>query len=228
MKLTLSYIFSFLFLFINFATVGQVNSEQVIILENQQYKNAFSAFIKNNPKTVKIKEGKKILYQLKKDDEIKKGTVTEIKKDAIKIDGQPYKISQFSMIGAVIPGTIVKTIAGPVIFASGVALMASGTYLGGYAIANYLNEPIILLEGLKVTKSYFVFRTIPGMLASVVIGLGANVLGFHVAKHGVKTTFVPFKRTKFNLAGGKEWKAKIEEVKPPEKKVKEEKEKLAN
>ncbi len=188
------------------------NAQYIGVLENRQFKNKMHSFFTNKPKEIKLKVGKSVVYQLKTDKkkELKKGKITEFKKGVIKIDGKTYKTSQLSMIGVVLPGSIVKAIIGPVIVGSGLAIMGSGAYLGGYAIANYFNQPIILFEGLKVAKSYFVFRTIPGMLAGVVVGIGANVLGFNVAKYGAKTTMKPFLKTQLNL--GKEWQLKILEV----------------
>lgn len=189
------------------------NAQNVLIMSNSTYKNKFHSLWNSEPKKITLREGKKVSYNLgTKKEEFKTGKISSIKGKGVTIGETYTDVSKIKTLSFVTPDAPLRVIASPVLLSSGAGFFAGGTYLGAYAIANYFNQPTIIWDNLEVEKSFFVFKTIPGVLAAVMIGIGADLLGYHLMKKGVLNLISPVKKRRFDLDKSKQWKLEIIEL----------------
>ena len=189
------------------------------IIKNKSYKGFFDGFFKNNPKIVKLKIGKKIIYETKGNKKKKEGVITNITDTTIVINKVKYTVNKIDFISIKSPNGSIKMLVAPIIIGSGLGLAASGGYFAGYAIYHMIH------------KTYFVFRVIPITLASVAVGLGSVALGTEITIKGIKLFGSPFANKDFKLKNSKNWelllvdKSEIKEIKKSIKRVKKTKKK---
>jgi hypothetical protein len=180
------------------AGIFAVQAQNVVVLENVEYKNKLDAFFNNNPKFLVIQEGTVVTYKFQNQKKIRKDKVENILYPFYLIIGEkPYNLTKFETIKFARKGRWIKRVVGPAMMGFGAGVMASGYSVGYYVVQG-------MMEG-----SHFVFAVSPLTFAGATVGIGVIILGADIVIKGIKMTYNSWRRPTINPNDGKKWKVKV-------------------